>query len=348
VTGRDLDTVRDGIGAWLRDRYPDRHPVVTGAETPAATGYSNDVVFVSVAFDDGSAARRELVLRLPPDGPTLFPRYDLAMQVAVQEAVRAAGVPVPGSLVVETEARWLGLPFLVMDRVVGRVPGELAALDPWITGLAPDRQRTLHEGFLDALARVHGTPWPETDLVRRLPGAGGTLADDIEAEIELAAWAFEGSPPAPLTEALAWCRDRRPDPEPPRTVLWGDARLGNVVFGDDLAPRALLDWEMAAIGPAESDLAWYTALDEIGTHFVGQTVPGFLGRDEIVAHHEQALGRTLVAFRWFELLAMLRSSTLNLRRALLAARRRDRAPRPPTDDAVLRYTLDAIAAADTP
>jgi aminoglycoside phosphotransferase (APT) family kinase protein len=348
VSGRDLDAVRDGIGAWLRHRYPDRYPVVTGAETPAATGYSNDVVFVSVAFDAGSGERRELVVRLPPDGPTLFPRYDLDMQVAVQEAVRAAGVPVPGGLVVETEERWLGLPFLVMDRVKGHVPGELAALDPWITGLAPDLQRTVHEGFLDALARVHATPWQGTDLVRWLPGAGRTLADDIEAEIELATWAFEGSPPAPLTEALAWCQDRRPDPEPPRTVLWGDARLGNVVFGDDLVPRALLDWEMAAIGPAESDLAWYTALDEIGTHFVGQTVPGFLDHDEILARQEQALGRELVAFRWFEVLAMLRSSTLNLRRALLAARRAGRTPRPAADDAVLRYTLDAIAAADIP
>ena len=34
-----------------------------------------------------------------------------------------------------------------------------------------------------------------------------------------------------------------------------------MVFGDDLAPRAVLDWDMTSIGAPEHDLAWFTSLD---------------------------------------------------------------------------------------
>jgi aminoglycoside phosphotransferase (APT) family kinase protein len=44
-------------------------------------------------------------------------------------------------------------------------------------------------------------------------------------------------------------------------LRWGDVRLGNIVFGDDLEPRAILDWDMAAVGVPEHDVAWFTMLD---------------------------------------------------------------------------------------
>ena len=36
---------------------------------------------------------------------------------------------------------------------------------------------------------------------------------------------------------------------------WGDARVGNILYRD-FAPIAVLDWEMATVGPREVDLAW--------------------------------------------------------------------------------------------
>jgi aminoglycoside phosphotransferase (APT) family kinase protein len=100
---------------------------------------------------------------------------------------------------------------------------------------------------------------------------------------------------------------------------------------------------MASIGPAELDLAWFTALEAMTEHFFGQRVPGFLTRDEVVARHEQALGRSLVDFRWFEVFAMCRSTALNLRTDRLGSIRRGRTPRPAEDNAVLAYTSDVIA-----
>jgi aminoglycoside phosphotransferase (APT) family kinase protein len=219
----------------------------------------------------------------------------------------------------------------------------LAVADEWIMGLGTAGQRRLHEAFLDALARVHASP--VDGLADRVRGAAGTLADEVGWWTDLVTWTFDGATPAPVAEGLAWCRARLPHPQPPRGLLWGDVHPGNVVFGDDLDVRAVLDWEMASIGPAESDLAWFTALDEIAGALVGRRVPGFLDRDEVVARHEQALGRSLVSFRWFEIFAMLRAAALNLRKAALAAARKGRPAPAAEDDPVLRHALSAIESA---
>ena len=38
-------------------------------------------------------------------------------------------------------------------------------------------------------------------------------------------------------------------------VSWGDARIGNMMYRD-FEPVAVLDWEMAGLGPRELDLGW--------------------------------------------------------------------------------------------
>jgi aminoglycoside phosphotransferase (APT) family kinase protein len=313
------------------------------AELVTGGGYSNDVVLVEVD-GGGPELPAELVLRLPPDGPALFRTYDLEMQVAVQDAARRGGVPVPALVEVEADGGWVGAPFLLMSRVAGQVPGELPVADEWIMGLGPAGQRTLHEAFLDALALVHASP-VDGVAAGHVRGAAGTLADEVDWWRDLVDWTFDGATPTALVDGFAWCRAGVPDPTPPSGLLWGDVRLGNVVFGDDLVVRALLDWEMASIGPAESDVAWCTALDEIAGDLVGSRVPGFLTRDEIVERHERALGRELVAFRWFEIFAMLRAAALNVRTAVLAAARTGKPARPPDRDLVVRYCLGAIEAA---
>jgi aminoglycoside phosphotransferase (APT) family kinase protein len=345
VVTRDLDEVQQRFTEWFGARHPRASGLTVELRAHAAGGYSNEVIFATATYSmDGAGFERPLVLRLPPDGPALFPDYDLVMQVAVQEAVAANGVPVPSPLVMEPDPTWLGSPFLVMPRIVGHDPGQLPVSDPWISAATIDQQQALHEGFLEALAAIHVTPWAGRPVADHLRGASATLADEVAWWQRFVDWTFADSPPEALTGVFDWCRSHLPESPPERSLLWGDVRVGNVIFGDDFAPVAVLDWEMASIGPAEMDLAWYTALEEVTEHFFGQRVPGFLTRDEIVARHEQALGRALVDYRWFEVFALARSTALNLRAARLGAERRGRTPRPAEDDAVLRYTASVVAA----
>ena len=54
-------------------------------------------------------------------------------------------------------------------------------------------------------------------------------------------------------------------------LVWGDARVGNVLY-EDFRPVAVLDWEMATLGPREMDVAWI-----IFAHMVFQELAGLAG-----------------------------------------------------------------------
>jgi aminoglycoside phosphotransferase (APT) family kinase protein len=105
----------------------------------------------------------------------------------------------------------------------------------------------------------------------------------------------------------------------PPSLCWGDARLGNVLLLDDGSIGALLDWELASIGPPEADLAWYLALDRLTTRVIGRSVPGFLARDDAISRYEGRLGRTVEHLDWHEIFALVRSVAINERQARLAA-----------------------------
>ena len=203
---RDEAVLRAGLERWL-DR-----PVGTIARP--APGWSCETLIV-----DG-----DLVVRLPPVGEGIFPTYDLAQQAAVQAAVGAAGVPVAEPARYEPDPSFLGAPFIAMPFVKGPIPGEFTPADAWLLGLPDDgARRTVWRSFLDTLGAIHRSP------VDGLALRSG-LDDELAFWDGYLAWATDGTPPPALAGALAWCRQHRPATEPPPSLLWGDVRLGNVVY----------------------------------------------------------------------------------------------------------------------
>lgn len=328
------------ITAWYRDRLADDTVAVEVTGTPAA-GYSNEVLFATLNRGDAS---ERIVVRLPPTGPPLFPRYDLGMQVAVQEVAGAAGVPVPAPIVLEPDETWLGAPFLVMPLVDGRIPAEVPANCDWLLALSTDEQRAIEVGFLDALTTLHRAPVDRG----RLGGVRdpGSLAAELDWWTDFATFACDGVEPEPLLALIEWCRARRPATDPPSSVLWGDVRLGNAIVGDDGAPAAILDWEMASIGPAEMDIAWYTSQERMMARFFGTTVPGFLGPDAAITHCEAALGRPLQDMRWHECFAMARSAAVHHRAEVVAALSEGRDLPTAADSFLITYTAKQFAKLD--
>jgi aminoglycoside phosphotransferase (APT) family kinase protein len=350
---RDLDGLGGRLERWLGER--------SGAEVRAlavrhaSSGWSNETILVdclvegtiggplgavlhschaSAPVEDlqggHGAQRRRLVVRVAPLSAT-FPDDDLAVQGRVQEAVNAAGVPAPAPTVVESDERWLGAPFLVMPFVEGHVPGEVAALDPWITESSPRAQAALLSGFVTTLASVHRLDWRAAGLGGALRGAEGGLEAEIGWWDGYVRWSSQGRPFAPLLDGLAWCRSHRPTPEPPPSLLSGDPRLGNVVVGEDRGIRAVLDWDMALIGPAEMDLGWFLALQWSAEELLQMRVAGFESHDGIVARYEQELGRPVRDLDWYEVFALVRSLAVSNHQARAARAAGRRAATPPDE-----------------
>lgn len=307
TTRRDDAALAAGIRTWLACRQGLDDPVVTGLDRPSA-GYSSETVVIGISYSaPGARVDKSLVVRMAPPVGGTFRHFDLEAQWQAQLAAGRAGVPVADP-VVETDPVWLGTPFILMPRIDGHIIGAVAHLDRWLSGQSRFDQTRLYRSFLATLAAIHRADAGAVDRVPRRDN--GTELDFWEDYLD---WSSAGSPVGVLVEALEWCRRHRPEREPEPALLWGDARFENMVFGDDLRLRAVLDWDMATVGAPEHDLAWFTSLDLTMERLFGTRIDGFPTREETVTLFEEAEGRPVQDLDWYETLAMVRSTAVMTR-----------------------------------
>jgi aminoglycoside phosphotransferase (APT) family kinase protein len=295
------------FGRWLGDQRG-MAVVVEEVEHPSA-GYSSVTTLLRAHWDhNGHTEDARLVVRMAPMPAGTFGDYDLVVQQAAQVAAAGAGVPIAAPLQTETDPAWLGAPFTVMPRVDGHIIGDAYPYDKWLAGLGTAGQATLYEHFLETLVAIHSA---ETATAI----TSGVPVRDDDAELaywdDYLQWSADGAPLPELTAALAWCRAHAPARmSTPMVLRWGDVRLGNIVFGDDLRPRAVLDWDMAAVGAPEHDVAWFTMLDYVMTTLGGRRVDGFPDRDSLLTRYEQLAPHALEYVDWYETFALLRSTAI--------------------------------------
>jgi aminoglycoside phosphotransferase (APT) family kinase protein len=320
---RDDAALEAGLARWVAEHAgsvpgvaPDSDEVTIAALAHAEGGMANETVLV-----DFGPSHAGMVVRLPPLDAT-FPDYDLVPQAVVQNAVAAAGVRAPAPAIVEADPSWIGAPFLAMPRVHGAVAGPAPAFDPYVLDAGPALQRVMYDGLIDVLTAVHAVPWKSAGLHGVLGGRG--LADALARWAAYVEWSSEGDPLPALAEALHWCTRHCP-PERESVLLWGDVRLGNLVFDDVRAIVAVLDWDLAALGPRGMDLGWHFGLDFMMEELFGQRVPGFPSRLEALERYERVSGHEVHDLPWHEVFALVRALAINDRHQRITGdpRRRD-------------------------
>jgi aminoglycoside phosphotransferase (APT) family kinase protein len=177
-----------------------------------------------------------------------------------------------------------------------------------------DRKR-LYGSFIATMSDVHRADVGDAVAVPRRDNAA-----EMDHWDEYLRWSSNGSPVPVLVSALHWCRRHMPATEPEPVLLWGDARFENVVFGDDFGPLAVLDWDMASVGAAEHDLAWFTSLDVTVTRLFGERLAGFPSRLDTISQFESCTDRSVQDLDWYETLAMVRSTAVMTRIGYLRQR----------------------------
>ena len=330
ITGHhhDLGVMTKGLDRWLARRWPTAQDIrVHDVEYFEYSGLSNETAGLWVTWrENGDDKKQKMILRLPPAGGRgVFQEYDLVKQARIQTVLAGAGYPTVPPVGVEVNEEFLGSKFMLMPFVAGNIPANNDFFSGgWIVGLSPDQRRELCTNFVQTLAAIHRADWDKLglrDVARRgVPG--------LEAEWhwwqDYRAWAdMDGEPKeSALVERLAqWCLERWPASEPPSSVVWGDARIGNVIFADDLSVRAALDWETVTIAPAEVDLGWYFACRRLLQEALGVTngaeLEGFPTEDGDLQVWEAAVGRSVADFEWYLMFGALRTATcvLAIRRA---------------------------------
>lgn len=316
VPRRDLERTREQLLRWLHRRLPRASGLSLSPLTgPAATGFSNDTLLFDLAWsEDGRPVSRALVCRLQPSGLGVFPRYDVAQQYRVMAALHGTGVPVPAMLWLEPDPEPLGSPFFVMERIEGRIPTDTPPYHSggWVGEVAPAERRALWESAVDVLAAIHRQD-PAVlglDFLDAPPPGSDTVSWQLEHWSRYYDWVVGGARQPTLDAALAWLRERRPpDPGTPR-LCWGDARIGNMIFREGRCV-AVLDWEMATLGPPEMDLGWFLYMDRHHSEGVGAPrLAGFPERAATVARWEARLGREARDLAWWEAFAAFRFAAI--------------------------------------
>jgi aminoglycoside phosphotransferase (APT) family kinase protein len=255
-----------------------------------------------------------MVARVAPDPAKMpiFPAYDIPGQFRTVSIVDELGaVPVPKPHWCEPDAAVLGSPFFVMDRVEGIVPPDVMpySYGSWVTEGTDDDRARMQETSVDVLARIHAIDRPAERFDHV---GGGSMRAVLDAEHRYYEWIAADGVRVPLFERMfAWLDDHLPDDEGEPALCWGDARIGNIIYRD-FEPVAILDWEMAMIGPRETDIAWFTFLHRLFEFFAQQFdlggLPDFLRPDDVLSSYERFSGYTPRNMEFYDAFAALRAS----------------------------------------
>ena len=296
------------MSQWLSTVMPGRaKPQVTVESGVDSNGMSSETIILTGQWDDdGQQHEEKWVARDVP----VFTSYEMDHQFDVIRLVgEMTDVPVPQVRWLEPTGTVLGTQFFLMDYVSGVVPPDVMPYTfggNWFADSPAESQRALQDNTVDVLAKLHAIPQAETTF--------GFLADDDEPNALrrnldwLQSWYQFAVPDigrSPLVEqALEWLEANWPEDiaatEP--VLIWGDSRVGNVLY-EDFKPVAVLDWEMATLGPREMDAAWMVFAHMVFQELAGLAgmpgLPDFMREDDVKATYAEKTGVELGDLNWF-------------------------------------------------
>lgn len=288
------------LTAWM-----DAHGLGSGAIT-APRQLAGGTQNILLRF---SRAGRDYILRRPPANPRPTSNKVMTREITLLGALGGSAVPHPALIAACRDESVLGAVFYLMEPVDGfnptvGMPGRAAA-DPAV------RHRMGIE-LIDGLAALASVDHEAAGL------AGfGKLEGFLERQVgrwagELASYArFEGwSGPAPLGDVAAvgaWLEANRPA-RCQAGIIHGDYHIGNLIYDEDGAMLAIVDWEMATLGDPLVDLgrlllSWPE--EAVRTPYTMRVDPldGFPSRAEMAARYAEKTGRDLADLPWFIVLS---------------------------------------------
>ncbi|MBW8785340.1 MAG: phosphotransferase family protein [Novosphingobium sp.] len=325
---RDLAELGETLSRWLGQRLPQAREVsVHNLTYPRGAGQSHETILFEARWrEDGAERTLGCVVRIKPGHFTVFPDNLFDEQYQVMRVLHERGtVKVAEPLWLEEDPTLLGKPFFVMRKVEGRVPVSIPpyAREGWVAEASPAERRRMWESGVRQLAAIQHVPLDAARFLQGPPHAREGLAQEWDKYLRFIRWLEdEGAAHGflrVLDAALARLETSWPSNQP-EGLVWGDARLGNMMFDDDFEVAAVMDWEQPSLGGALHDLAWFVEICETmhgRNSVVGRYLEGMGTREETVALWEDVSGKSAADLDWYVDFARVKMSCTGVRLGLL-------------------------------
>ncbi|MBV8773262.1 MAG: phosphotransferase family protein [Deltaproteobacteria bacterium] len=238
----NLDEALAELNRLVRAKTGDVQARAHSLETlPGHAGFSYSFV---LERSSAGVPGGKLVLRLAPPNVKIAGPADIVRQARIMASMAGTRVPVPPVYWYGDEPEFFGRPYFV----VGFLEGVKLADEPF----PPDHMAHLARKGIETLIALHSLPWePRRDAF------GKPLA--LTEEMKRLDYLLDRPTLDPSVVARApELRERLRATLPSAASLGcvhGDFQWSNVLFNAE-RPIALIDWEIASIGPTLLDLGW--------------------------------------------------------------------------------------------
>lgn len=177
--------------------------------------------------------------------------------------------------------------------------------------------------LIDTLAAIH-TVDVESVGLGEFGHPPGFTERQVERWSEQLMWAFEVTADerevSVLYDVMEWLQNNAPE-NTPSTLVHGDYKLDNVMYGTTPTIAAVFDWEMSTLGDPFTDLGWMLsywwdendpdppeATDTLTTSFMTQD--GYNTRRELIERYETETGLLFENDRFYRALAVYKLAAL--------------------------------------
>lgn len=319
---RDLEILAEKLSSWLGSRMPEASEItLSGLQYPKGAGLSHETILFDAEWREGKQSRQQgMVVRIKPTRHLVYQDDMFEAQYRLMQLMHDAGkVPVARPLWFEADADLLGAPFFVMAKVTGRVAVSYPPYSQsgWLFDALPADRRVLWESAVTQLALIQHVPIAKAGFLA-LPGE---FLEPFDQELDrwqrYLDWVDPDMKMNLLRDGLARLIARRPANRV-EGIVWGDARLGNMMVSEDYTVAAVMDWEQPSLGGSLHDLGWWLYSDHVQT--AGRGIPALAGigtRAETIALWSDVSGKSAADIEWYETFAVFKMECLGLRMAKL-------------------------------
>ncbi len=279
------EDVQAKISEYYSKLYPDREGQRISEVEDITSGWEAQLLTYVVDYQEaGQTVREERVIRL------FLGNYATSKaegEYRVIARLFEAGFPAPELFHLETDASYLGGPFIVMEYVRGRTLSEA------LHSVPEEEARSLMAEFTRIWVDLH-----RLDGASLFPGEflQGDTRDYMDESFARAKARIDETNIGWLQPVIGWLEEHAAGVTPVKlSILHQDYHTENVLQRED-GSLVVLDWTAARAGDYRADLAW--------TMLLMSTYDDPALRDIILESYEEASGVEVKDIEYFEVLAV--------------------------------------------